>query len=225
MAGPARRATSRCRGLGKGASSIFGRIPTKGVESWHQFFGPPTMGVRPRSQNRDVWQSESVGTRFALLPGMKTWIWALIAASVMATACGDAQAPERYTQNNVADMCAFPKNVPTSSGSLRYGHSDATFLADEPIIVITQEGCLSACAHDKVATCEITVEGDTLQVTSQMSWDPANGNVDCIAVCEVLSAQCKSPPLAAGEYEIHYGTKTAKLQIGTTSRPPCLLDR
>lgn len=95
--------------------------------------------------------------------------------------------------------------------------------ADAPLTVrVTLEDCISACVDNEIETCSITVEGNRLKLTSEFSYDEADEDEICIAVCNAQQATCSSEALPAGEYVLEHGEQSHPIAIPTTDVPTCL---
>lgn len=79
-------------------------------------------------------------------------------------------------------------------------------------VQIVFDDCISACAEDVEASCEIVVAGSTLRVEGQASW--RRGGLGCAAVCEVLEATCVASGLEPGMYTIVSGAEILKVDLG-----------
>lgn len=95
--------------------------------------------------------------------------------------------------------------------------------ADAPLTLrVTLEDCISACVDNEVETCSIVVDGNTLKLTSEFSYDEADEDEVCIAVCNAQQATCSSASLPAGDYVLEHGDETYPIAIPTTDVPTCL---
>lgn len=87
------------------------------------------------------------------------------------------------------------------------------FTKDDVLSVqIVFDDCISACAEDVEASCEIVVAGSTLRVEGQASW--RHGGLGCAAVCNVLEATCVASGLEPGMYTIVSGAEILKVDLG-----------
>ena len=93
--------------------------------------------------------------------------------------------------------------------------------ADQALDVqVVAPGCLSSsCSHDLKAECTASVAANVITIASNASFREA-GNV-CSTDCRALVANCSTPQLPAGTYEIRHGTTTLMLTVPSTTRPPC----
>ena len=95
--------------------------------------------------------------------------------------------------------------------------------ADAPLTVtVTLDDCISACVDNEIETCSITVEGNTLRLTSAFSYDDADENEACIAICNAQQATCSSEALVPGDYVLEHGEQSHPIAIPTTDLPTCL---
>lgn len=111
-------------------------------------------------------------------------------------------------------LCAF--DSADASGFFPFQSAEPqTFAAGAPIVLqVAGATCLSSsCTSDIVATCNVTVEGQRLRVEASFSWteDPDG---PCTDDCRSVVATCTTPALAAGDYTVALGTRTATLTVG-----------
>lgn len=77
--------------------------------------------------------------------------------------------------------------------------------------------CLSSsCDRDATMSCEATLDGTTITVTNDASWEAATGNVACTDDCGFLGTTCEVGPLPAGEYTVVLGDSSTTATIPTT---------
>ena len=95
--------------------------------------------------------------------------------------------------------------------------------ADAPLSVqVTLEDCISACVDNEIETCSITRDGERLLLTSEFSYDDADEDEICIALCNGQQATCSSEPLPAGDYVLEHGDESYPISIPTVDVPRCL---
>lgn len=80
-------------------------------------------------------------------------------------------------------------------------------------VTVSTPGCLSStCDVDRVAFCDIEQDGNLLEVSSFLGFNEVDAPM-CTLDCGVLIAQCKSEPLAAGEYQVVHGESRVALKV------------
>lgn len=78
--------------------------------------------------------------------------------------------------------------------------------------------CISACARDVSASCDVSVEGDTIKLDARGSYrKPGRGA--CAAVCATLTATCMIEGLAPGTYTLESGEHTLELTLPADAPP------
>ena len=100
-----------------------------------------------------------------------------------------------------------------------------TFQANAPVYVEVQSGCFSSsCSSDLELTCDITVEGTVIRVTSELRYtDLTSTRDDCTADCRIASTVCAMPVLAPGTYTVRLGEReTSFTTPGETPTAPCV---
>ena len=75
-------------------------------------------------------------------------------------------------------------------------------------VSLDRECLSSSCDTERVANCDAELEDDQILVTSKLEWTSHGG--ECTAGCQQLAAQCKSPPLEAGNYTGRFGGSTVR---------------
>jgi hypothetical protein len=75
--------------------------------------------------------------------------------------------------------------------------------------------CLSSSCDDLLdATCSTTLEGSTLTVEATATVRSKSGRfVSCTEDCGSVTAECQTPPLAAGSYTVVYGEQSVALTV------------
>ena len=76
--------------------------------------------------------------------------------------------------------------------------------------------CLSSsCSRDIVGSCDATLDGNTITVTSQFDWEENVGQyVPCTYDCVTLVAECgEVGPLPAGTYTIVHGDESKEVVV------------
>jgi hypothetical protein len=95
-------------------------------------------------------------------------------------------------------------------------------VVDQPLtFTVAFEPCLSSsCDTNRMAECDVAVEGDTIVVSSTGSFDRMRGS--CTKDCGSLTATCSSPPLPEGRYTVVYGLGEMLIELPSTLADPCL---
>lgn len=74
--------------------------------------------------------------------------------------------------------------------------------------------CLSSsCDRDATGSCTATLDGATITVTSEFTWETQTGDATCTADCGLLTTTCEVGPLPAGSYTIEHGTESRAVTI------------
>lgn len=123
----------------------------------------------------------SPGTSHAVALAMKhsTAILGVVLSSV--TACGGPD----FEASDEGTLCLYGAD-PSSDG---VDHDAQNYDAGAPVYVTVRYGdCISACVQNKVATCSVTQDGDSLTVHSHFSYDDPPAEEVCIALCGTLGA-------------------------------------
>lgn len=81
---------------------------------------------------------------------------------------------------------------------------------DDLAVVITSP-CVSACAENVSAGCDVDARGGEITVRSHFAYDEPAGA--CIALCGSLKARCALPRLAPGRYTLRHGDDTRQLEV------------
>jgi hypothetical protein len=81
--------------------------------------------------------------------------------------------------------------------------------------------CLSSsCDRNRVMACTATLDGSTITVSSEFTWETASGpNVACTDDCGMLITECTVGPLPAGAYTVVHGDETSNVDI--PAEEPC----
>lgn len=85
---------------------------------------------------------------------------------------------------------------------------------DVTIWVDPQECLSSSCSRAFMGSCEATVQGATITVTSDISWEENRGpNVACTDDCGSTAVSCALPALADGTYTVIFGSEQRELVV------------
>jgi len=138
---------------------------------------------------------------------------------LLIAACGgDGQSTE-YSFETEGRLCI---HAVTRTGE----DSPQMYMADRPLqMEVVAVDCLSSgCSTDRSASCGVDQIGTDLKVTSLARFtDRTHPGRNCPLDCIPLDAICPSVPLAAGDYLVHFGTKTVALTIPSqTAEPLCV---
>jgi hypothetical protein len=97
-------------------------------------------------------------------------------------------------------------------------------LGADASVTVWADTCLSSsCSRAASGTCEATLLGSTITVTSTFEWETNNGtNVPCTddcgsitAKCEVTDAQGGAAEVVAGDYTVEHGDTTTSETVPT----------
>ena len=139
------------------------------------------------------------------------------ALALLIAACGGGgQSPEQIFETE-GRLC-----IHATTGE----RSTQMYMVDQPLqMEVVAVDCLSSgCSTDRSASCGVDQIGTDLKVTSLARFtDRSRPGRNCTADCIPLGAICPSVPLAAGDYLVHFGTKTVALTIPSqTAEPLCV---
>ncbi len=94
-------------------------------------------------------------------------------------------------------------------------------LADAAAIVtVVLAECESGSFEFEDVSCTVTEEGGTLTVTSSAIRIPPKGG-DQTDDCNVISVECDTPALAAGDWSLSYGGGSAAFTVPHDGEAPC----
>lgn len=127
---------------------------------------------------------------------MKQATTLLVLAATLAIGC-NADDHQRVVEHDVGELCVFAEE-PTLQ----------TPLSHTLDFRVNSEDCGGSCAHrDLVFTCEASVDGSTITVTSEYSYVELDR--ECAARCDKHNiAVCSLSGLADGDYPIHFAGDT-----------------
>ena len=138
----------------------------------------------------------------------------LSSCCVIATACSGPDV-ERIDEGKLCIYASMPDS-PGMEGPTQ------DFVAGEPVFVsVSTEDCISACIENELAACTVTVDGEQLTVSSELSWNEPSGEQACIDLCGSLGAICASDPLPTGAYQVVHGSTQRTLSIPSNGVEPC----
>lgn len=114
--------------------------------------------------------------------------------------------------------CVFEQWEPVSQIDEGTSCLEAATADGTGTITVDADVCLSSsCDRNGTSSCEATLDGTTITVTSEFSWETATGiGVACTDDCGMLSAACDVGPLPEGTYTIVHGTETTTVTVPTT---------
>jgi len=95
-------------------------------------------------------------------------------------------------------------------GTLCFQQLDA-----EIVVTVTAPECLSSsCSRDLDGACTATVDGATIEVTSEITWEQNEGPfANCTDDCGSPSIQCSLGELSAGSYTVVHGEDEVALVV------------
>jgi hypothetical protein len=72
----------------------------------------------------------------------------------------------------------------------------------------------SSCSRDTQATCDATVEGNRITITSDIRWEEKDGGLKgCTLDCGTAAADCNIGQLAPGTYTVVHGEEETELVV------------
>ena len=134
----------------------------------------------------------------------------ILCASFFFAGCG---APDRddYSRPIVNDWRGY---TVTDRGDVTLCANTAD--ANGTVHVSYQYLCLSSsCSRNRVGSCEASLDGVTISVTSQFSYEENVGeNVPCTEDCANIQVDCgEVGPLPAGAYIVVHGGSSREVQL------------
>ncbi|RVU46902.1 hypothetical protein EA187_07140 [Lujinxingia sediminis] len=126
-------------------------------------------------------------------------------------ACSEAnEDPEHITFENEGTVCLHLADDPQDYSERQI-----------PSLSVTLPVCLSSsCSKAPQASCQASVEGTTITLTSSASYlDTSTAGGACTDDCGQLQATCAIPALEPGEYTINHGDESFTLQVDAAQTP------
>lgn len=72
----------------------------------------------------------------------------------------------------------------------------------------------SSCSRDPHATCEATVQGERITITSEIHWEEKHGGLKgCTLDCGIAAADCTLDDVAPGTYTVVHGEEEIELVV------------
>lgn len=86
-------------------------------------------------------------------------------------------------------------------------------------VVVAAPDCLSSsCSRDLDGSCTVSVEGKTILLTAEISWENKHGPLArCTEDCGTPSIDCDLGALAGGDYTVEYGEDEVPLAVPVDS--------
>jgi len=118
--------------------------------------------------------------------------------------------PEHVTFENEGTVCLHLADDPQDFSE-----------REIPSLSVTLPVCLSSsCSENPQASCEVSVDGTTITLTSTASYlDTSTAGGACTDDCGQLQATCELPELTAGEYTVTHGDETFTLEVDPAQEP------
>lgn len=115
-------------------------------------------------------------------------------------ACG----PEIYTEGPI---CPAPETLAefVDGGDLR--------------VDVLLDDCPPGCGGNFQTSCNITRQGDAIDLDARGTYQKKGGNGACAAVCMPIYASCTINDLPAGTYTLHSGTHALEVTIPSDEPP------
>ncbi len=90
-------------------------------------------------------------------------------------------------------------------------------------LLVVMESCVSSsCTSDIAATCEASMTGSQITVTSAGSYSEDTGLGGCTDDCRAVSATCSTGPLQPGSYTVVHGEDELVLEVpASVESAPC----
>jgi len=134
---------------------------------------------------------------------------AILGLISIVSACNTEQAID--TDDDPIDEIVYEETSYIDEGHVCFGTGNAdTAGSDTILITVTIPGECSegGCATNFEGSCSATVEGDTIDLLSDLSWDIAvelPDDVACTEQCGLPIATCEIDALPDGIYTVNYG--------------------
>jgi hypothetical protein len=83
------------------------------------------------------------------------------------------------------------------------------------VVTVRAPECLSSsCSRDLGGSCEATVDGDVITLTSEVHWEQNNGvNIACTDDCGAPTVSCTIADLPDGTYTILHGAEEVEVVV------------
>ncbi|HWB76043.1 MAG TPA: hypothetical protein VG755_13835 [Nannocystaceae bacterium] len=87
--------------------------------------------------------------------------------------------------------------------------------SDGIAVEVQAPDCLSSsCSRDPHGTCEATIDGERITITSEFHWEERNGGIKgCTLDCGRVVADCTLAGLAPGTYTVVHGEEEVELVV------------
>lgn len=90
------------------------------------------------------------------------------------------------------------------------------------VLVVLSDCLSSSCSRNLQGACEATVDGASITLTSNISWEEnVSPEAECTADCGVPTANCTIEGLADGTYSVVYGEQTLELVVPLSETAAC----
>jgi hypothetical protein len=137
--------------------------------------------------------------------------------------CGSVDSVDNALLVAVDDgtLCMF-SDAPLIPGAPAGGSQLLSFEEGSQLFVtVSLDDCLSdSCDVNREASCQVTQEGTTLQINSELSYEMVEAT-QCTMDCGRLVARCESAPLSGGHYMVEFGDDVFGLSVPSTLVTAC----
>ncbi len=96
-------------------------------------------------------------------------------------------------------------------GDVCFGTVDAD--TESTVSVVVQDCMSGNCSRAFQGSCTAVVSGTEITLTSDISWEDATGNIGCDDDCGRPATSCSLEGLAAGTYDVTFGTESLTLEV------------
>ncbi|NVB37796.1 hypothetical protein G6O69_08120 [Pseudenhygromyxa sp. WMMC2535] len=124
---------------------------------------------------------------------------ALFSAAVV---FGCASDPEHFEFEDIGEACVVAKD-------------------ESHTIEAVVDGCASPCAENMEVGCEVSVEGEVIEISTWLRYD-LDQQQDCIESCLIVEASCEVPALEDGVYTVRMGDAEAELAVPDAGEEVCV---
>ena len=138
---------------------------------------------------------------------------------VALSACPGEPEDKQEEISDVGQACLFSTLPDYPEDTLE----EDVFEEDTPVQVqVVLNGCASACLSDIETSCTAELSGTDINVSATASYSVPQGDLDCPAVCVLISATCETPALPAEAYTVSYAGDSLVLDVPSTTATPCV---
>lgn len=132
--------------------------------------------------------------------------------------------PQKDNQPDDTGENAEPKQVIVDGGGYACLEDDGNDDTSTGLIRVVLDDCLSGCAYDLTAGCEVSVEDGRIEVSAWGEYMVPGGEADCPAVCVELMAECEVSGLDESVTQLSYGADIVDIDFPASEQTCSFLD-